>query len=335
LRSSRQWLSVGSLVVVGALFSNALCSAAEPLFSVGGKSVETKDLSPGQQQQLFEIQAESYERTKMAIDNILFENYLDEEAKKQSKSKDEIANKLMDVKAPSEKDVKKWYEENKAKIPPNYKFEEIKDKIAEIIKQEQMKTKREGALEKIKKEKKFSLSLAKPVSPVVELNVDGFPSKGKDKPKVTIVEFADFQCPHCRAAADALKKVVEKHKDQVRLTYVDFPINPSGISKIVAEGSHCAEEQGKYWDYHYKAFEGQQTLDKDSPSKLAKELKLDEAKFKACFDAGKGKSVVEKGRAEGERIGVSGTPYILMNGRRYMGAHSVEAFTSELATLLK
>jgi protein-disulfide isomerase len=69
--------------------------------------------------------------------------------------------------------------------------------------------------------------------------------------------------------------------------------------------------------------------------KLAKELKLDEAKFKACFDGTKGKAIVEKGRMEGERIGVSGTPYLLINGRRYMGAHTYEAIVKEVETSLK
>jgi protein-disulfide isomerase len=226
--------------------------------------------------------------------------------------------------------MKAWYEENKSRIPPNYQFDQIKGEIAKIVKQEEMKKKRESVVEKIKKDKKFSLALTAPVSPVIELKTDGFPSKGKDGAKVTVVEFADYQCPHCKSAAEAMKKISEKMKDRLKFVYIDFPINPSGISKLVAEGSHCAGEQGKYWEYHYKAFEGQSTLDKESPSKLAKELKLDEAKFKACFDGTKSKAIVEKGRQEGDRIGVSGTPYIIINNRRYLGAHTVEALTKEI-----
>jgi protein-disulfide isomerase len=190
-------------------------------------------------------------------------------------------------------------------------------------------------LEKVKKSKKFTLNLQKPEAPVVDVKFEGFPAKGKDGAKVTIIEFADYQCPHCKVASESFKKVTEKFKDKVKFVYLDFPVNPSGISKVVAEGSHCAEEQGKFWDYHYKAFEGQATLDKDSPTKLAKELKLDEAKFKACLEGTKGKALVEKARSEGERIGVSGTPYLLINGRRYMGAHTVEAITKEIETSLK
>ena len=322
-------------ILAMSAFMAACPALADGLFSLGGKSYTEKDLTPAQQQQLFEISNQSYEQTRAAVENMIFDLHVTEESKKQNKSREDIEKKILDVKEPSDKAVKTWYEANKTRIPPNYQFDQIKAEITKIVKQEEIKKKRDDLIEKIKKEKKFSLNLVKPESPVVAVNAAGFPSKGKDGAKVTLLEFADFQCPHCKLASEAIKKVTEKFKDKVKYVYLDFPINPSGISKLVAEGSHCAEEQGKYWEYHYKAFEGQTTLDKDSPTKLAKELKLDEAKFKACFDGAKGKAMVEKGRQEGERVGVSGTPYLLINGRRYMGAHTVEALTKEIETSLK
>ena len=322
-------------ILVTSAFMIAGPALADGLFTLGGKSYTEKDLTPAQQQQMFEISMQSYEQTRAAVDNMIFDIHVTEEAKKQNKPRDEIEKKLLDVKEPSDKAVKTWFEANKTRIPPNYQFDQIKGEIVKIVKQEEMKKKRDDLIEKIKKDKKFTLSLPKPESPIVTVNADGFPSKGKDGAKVTLLEFADFQCPHCKIASESIKKVTETFKDKVKYVYLDFPINPSGISKLVAEGSHCAEEQGKYWEYHYKAFEGQATLDKDSPAKLARELKLDEAKFKTCFDGTKGKTMVEKGRQEGERVGVSGTPYLLINGRRYMGAHTVEALTKEIETSLK
>ena len=308
---------------------------ADGLFSYAGKSFSEKDLTPAQQQQMFEIQAQGYEQTKAAIDAFILDLYVTDESSKQNKPREEIEKRLFDAKEPSDKAIKAWYEENKSKIPPNYQFDQIKGEISKIVKQEEIKKKRDVVLEKIKKDKKFTLSIAKPESPVIDIKTDGFPSKGKDGAKVTIVEFADYQCPHCKSAADALKKVTEKFKDKVKYVYIDFPINHSGISKLVAEASHCAAEQNKFWDFHYKAFDGQASLDKDSPSKIAKDLKLDDAKFKACTEGTKGRAMVEKGRNEGERIGVSGTPYLIINGRRYMGAHTIEAITKEIETALK
>lgn len=310
-------------------------SHAQGLFTYGGKTYSDKDLSPAQQQQLFEISMQNYEQTKAAVDSFIFDLYVDEEAKKQNKSRTDVEKKLLEVKEPSDKAIKAWYESNKNRIPPNYQFDQIKGEIAKIVSQEEMKKKRDDLLDKIRKSKKFSFAMTAPTAPEVSVNVEGFPAKGKEGAKVTVIEFADYQCPHCKQASESLKKVTEKFKDKVRYVFLDFPINPSGISKVVAEGSHCAAEQGKYWEYHYKAFDGQSGLDKDSPLKLAKDLKLDEAKFKSCLDGTKGKAIVEKGRLEGERIGVSGTPYLLINGRRYMGGHTYEAMAKEIEISLK
>jgi protein-disulfide isomerase len=84
----------------------------------------------------------------------------------------------------------------------------------------------------------------------------------------------------------------------------------------VAHGAVCADEQGKYWPYHDKAYAAQRELSQESPLKLARELKLDEAKFQACMASSKPKDRVNQDRAEGERLGISGTPAIFINGRR-------------------
>jgi protein-disulfide isomerase len=322
-----------ALVFFALIFSSA--ASAQGLYSISGKNVEMKDLSPAQQLQLFEIEYESYEKTKDLINGFILDNYLVEEAAKQKKSKDEVAKKVFEQKEPSEKEIKKWYEDNKSRIPPTYKFEQIKGEIGKMVQQEHLKEKRESILNKLKKDKKFSLTVQKPVSPKLDVKVDGFQSKGKDTAKVTVVEFADYQCPHCKIAAENLKKAVDKKKSDVRFIYIDYPLNPSGVSKAIAEASHCAAEQGKYWEFHYKAFADQSTLTNESGDKIAADLKLDLTKFKDCMTNGRGKAVVEKGKAEGERIGVSGTPFLLINGERYLGAHTSEAFIAAIEAYIK
>lgn len=322
-------LAIMSFLAIGS------SAFGDELFTLGGKSVSDKELTPAQQQQVFEVKNQNYEQMKALVDNVLFENHINDEAKKQNKSKEEVESKILDVKEPGEKALKSWYEANKTRIPPNYKFDDIKGEIVKIVKQEEMRKKRDDLIAKIKRDKKFAFTMVKPEAPTVDIKTEGFPSKGKENAKVTIIEFADYQCPHCKVAADSLKKVVDKFKDKVRFVFLDYPINPSGISRSVAEASHCAMEQGKFWDYHYKAFESQASLDKESPAKLAKEVKLDESKFKTCMEQAKGKAIVEKAHIEGERVGVSGTPYLLINGRRYMGAHTPEAISKEVETVLK
>ncbi len=309
--------------------------AAAAFYSVNGKTILTTDLTMAQQQDVFEVEILNFETQKRFVDSLLLGTHFAAEAKKKNKTSEEVEKAAFEVKEPSEKELKAWYTKNKEHIPPNYEFDKIKTEITKIIKDEATNAKQAGLLEKIKKEGKFALVATRPVGPTVDVKSDGYPFKGKESAKVTVVEFADYQCPHCKTASEVFKKIAAKFEAKMKFVYVDFPINPSGISKVVAEGSHCASEQNKFWEYHYKAFSDQGALDKDSPTKLAKSIKLDEAKFKTCLEGTKGKAMVEKGRMEGERIGVKGTPYVLINGHRYMGAHTVEAISKELVTYLK
>ena len=106
---------------------------------------------------------------------------------------------------------------------------------------------------------------------------------------------------------------------------MDFPLRKTGPARIVAEGSHCAGDQGKFWEYHYKAFEQQAKLDKGSPESLAKELKLNLSKFKKCVSSGKGKQMVDKAYKQGNAAGVTGTPSFFVNGIKVGHSHSGNA----------
>ena len=310
-------------------------AVAGAVYIYNGKTISTPELSPGLQQQFFEIEYQAFEQRRAFADSVLIGNHFAELAKTKKKTVEEVQKAEFDVKEPSEKAMKEWYTKNKSHIPAGYDYDKIKTQIAGVIKDEATAAKRTALLAKLKNAGKYAFTGTTPASPTVEIKMDGYPFKGKDGAKLTIIEFADFQCSHCKVASEVLKKIPAKYTNQWKYVFIDYPINPSGISKVVAEGSHCAADQNKYWEYHYKAFDGQSTLDKDSPTKFAADLKLDAAKFKTCFDGTKGKALVEKGRLEGERIGVSGTPYLIINGHRYLGAHTVAAFTKEFDTYLK
>lgn len=84
------------------------------------------------------------------------------------------------------------------------------------------------------------------------------PVKGPEGAKVTIVEFSDFQCPFCARASATVKQVLETYKDQVRLVYKQFPLTSlHPFAQKAAEASLCAQDQGKFWEYHDKLFQVQ------------------------------------------------------------------------------
>jgi protein-disulfide isomerase len=136
------------------------------------------------------------------------------------------------------------------------------------------------------------------------------------KAKVAIVEYSDFECPFCkRLYEDAQKQVRETYGDDVVWVFRHFPLSFHANAQKEAEASECAGELGgndAFWEYHDKLFERTTSngtgfaLDQLVP--LAKELGLNEAKFKACLDSGKYAQRVQDQESTGASAGVSGTP---------------------------
>jgi len=164
----------------------------------------------------------------------------------------------------------------------------------------------------------------------IEKIADDDAVRGSPNASVIIVEFSDFQCPFCAKAYPTVKKVLEAYAGKVKLIYRDFPISSiHPFAQKAAEASECAEEQGKYWEYHDKLFETQQEwAEKGIPlfKIYAEELGLDLQKFSSCFDGGKYTEEVLKDLSDGQSLGITGTPTFFINGKALVGAQSFEAF---------
>ncbi len=321
-----------ALLVVSLLAGSP--ALAEPLFKYKGKAFEAKDLTVPMQQTLFDLESESYMRREALAEQAMIEMYLDEEAKKAGKSRTDYEATVFKTTEPTEKEVSTWFEANKARIPPGYKLEQIAGDIKQLLKGEQKKKVHDELVAKLKADGTMAFVGTEPVAPIVKVDTLGYPMKGAKDAKVQIVEFADYQCPHCKEAVADLDAIVKKYDGKVSLVFMDFPINQSGISTMVSHGAYCAEQQGKYWEYNNLAFEKQRTLDKDSPKALAKDLKLDEKKFDECYASEAPKTRVAKAKAEGEKVGVGGTPTIFVNGRKVRG-HASPEIAKEIEKALK
>lgn len=312
-----------------SLFANGHGSA---LFQYEGKSYYKKDLNPALQQAIYEMERQSYERLQKIIDAHLLEKYASEEAKKKGLTVEKFAEQTFQGRKVTEKEAKDWFETNKSRLGGR-EFNTIKSDIMQLLQSQEDEKVRATVVAKIKKDGKFQTSLTEPKAPVVNISVEGFPSKGAKNPKVTIVEFADYKCPHCRDASKTLKAVYEKYKDKVQMVYLDFPIDRSGLSRTIAEGAACADKQNKFWEYHYKAFDEQSNLNANSPMEFAKQLNLDSKAFETCMKTDEVKNKIEKSRKEGERVGIEGTPTIFFNGQKIVG-HSQENLEESLKKLL-
>jgi len=144
-----------------------------------------------------------------------------------------------------------------------------------------------------------------------KFDLTGRPSVGPQKAKVVVVEFFDFQCPHCRLVAPKVVKLV-KSKKGVRLVYKQYPLAFHKAAKPAAIAAIAAHMQGKYSKLHDLLFDGQETLDEAIIGKLVVKAKLNSKKYKAAIK--KATAMVEADVKEGDVVGIMGTPSFFVNG---------------------
>lgn len=164
-----------------------------------------------------------------------------------------------------------------------------------------------------------------------EIVVENRLIKGAENPKVTVIEYSDFQCPACRAVFPLVKQL--ESKEGVAVVYRHLPLsNIHKYAQIGAEAAEAAADQGKFWEYHDILFERQDQWSTSSDVngtlvEYAKELGLDADRFARDLEERKFKDVVLGDSQEGLRLGVKGTPTFFVNG--------IEASSVELMALVE
>ena len=114
-----------------------------------------------------------------------------------------------------------------------------------------------------------------------------------------------------------------------------FPLEFHKKAPKAAEAALCANEQGKFWEFHDQLFKNQQKLEVDELKEHAKALGLDAAKFDECLDSGKIAAQVKEDTAAGKKVGVTGTPAFFINGVMLSGAQPIEEFKGVIDAELK
>ncbi len=171
----------------------------------------------------------------------------------------------------------------------------------------------------------------------VDASTDGDPSIGPEDAPVTIIEFSDYQCPYCQAwYQQVYDQLMANYPGKIRFVYRDLPLPGHPESLPAAEAANCAGEQGVYWKFHDDLFSGQYSLGRAAYEQYAADLGLDTAAFTACLDDHRFQAEVKADAVDADRLGLTGTPSFVINGRILIGAQPFESFKSiideELAT---
>ena len=149
-----------------------------------------------------------------------------------------------------------------------------------------------------------------------DIPTEGRPVYGNERAPVTVVVFADFECPHCKMEAPVLRKAVQQYRGQARLVYLHFPLRMHARAEVASWAAEAAFRQGKFWEMHDLVFDHQTQLEDEDLERYAAQIPgLDLQKWKADFQAESSKLAVAKDRALGETLDIEGTPAVYINGR--------------------
>ena len=273
-----------------------------------------------------------YELMENAVRDLVRRRVIDAEARKRGVTREELFEEITaNVPEPTLEDVTNWYTKNKQRLR-GAALEDIADQIKNHLANER----RSRALKDFLDPKLEATSWKMVLSPPrKELEATRL-VRGPAEAPVTLMVFSDYQCPYCIRAEPVLAEVLERYPDRVRLIHRHFPLDSlHPFARSAAEAAMCADEQGRFWDFHDAIFARKGRLEKGTFEEIARKLGLDMEAFGTCVEERRYKDYVEADSIAGQKAGVTGTPAFFVNGIALKGARTADELSriidSELA----
>lgn len=326
-----QGLVMATLLAAGSLLG--IQQNPRIVATVNGENITEQQMMQAAAAELSKLDANrpqpqsAYDRARLeilwrALNSIVEDKLLTLEAAKNRMTREQLleAEVESNVQTPSPEEVDRFYDLNKAQIPLP------KAQALPQVRQYMIDTSRRRFREMLVTNMRRNFKVVTFLDPLrTDIATAGYPARGPATAPVTIVEFADFECPFCGAFYPTLKMVEKNYANRVRMVYRQFPLtNMHPNAQKAAEASLCANEQGRFWEYHDSLFSDQSRLDVPSLKQRAQALGLNAATFYTCLDSGKQAEAVQKDRDDARKIGVNSTPTVFINGRLLSGRSYAE-----------
>lgn len=281
---------------------------------IGGKKLTASDFENKEAGDLLQARYQMYQSERKVLDKYIDDELLKQQADKAGMTVEQLLEKQVykGIKDPTDDQMEVFYEGMKS---PDQPFSAVRDQILDHIREVRRVKARDAYLKSLRENSHIQILLAPPAA---DVDAQGGNVRGPSDAPVTLVEFADYQCPYCSKVVPVLQAAEKEYGNRLKVVFKDFPLPMHKDAEKAAEGARCAGEQGKYWEYHDLLFSSHE-VDVLSLKNHAGELKLDQAKFDACLDSGAEAAAVKKDQAEGMRLGLTGTPSFFINGHFISG----------------
>lgn len=269
-----------------------------------------------------------YSTQSDALDNMVLEKLLEAEVKKRGLAD---TNALIEaevrakVPMPTDAEVEAFYPQVARQLR-NAPLEEVRDQVAGALKQRNERDRFFAYVEELKKASGVKTTLPFPDLPRFEVSIDDDPMKGNKDAKVTIVQFAEFQCPYCGKARDTVNQVLKDYDGKVRMVFRDFPLGFHDRATPAAVAANCAGKQGRYWEMFDQMMSNQRALTDADLERYAKESGVNLDKWKTCLADPAEVAEVQADQQAGAELGVTGTPAFFINGIMLSGALPYDQF---------
>lgn len=192
--------------------------------------------------------------------------------------------------------------------------------IIDALRQRRVAKAKTAYIQSVRKGAVIAIVMPAPRAPIAATVA---PPRGPANARVTLTEFADYECPYCQQIQPTIERLETEFKGKLAFVYKDFPLPSHPNSAKAAEATRCAEAHGKYWEYH-DLLESSKRLDMPSLKAHARQLGLDAPAFDRCLDGGQKAEAVKAQAAEAQALGLQGTPTFFVNGRYITGSLSYD-----------
>lgn len=301
--------------------------------TVNGRPITSGDVEDSLRALVYDVQAKVHGLRSRDLELRINDVLLAQEAQRRKVTPRALLDAEVDSKVTTvtEAQAREFYDQNREKI--DGEFAPLKEQIISYLRDAESRRLLVAFAETLRRGATLQTFLAAPAPPVFDVATDDQPAKGGESAAVTIVEFADFQCPSCAKLQPVLDRIVREYAGRVRLVARDYPLPQHADSFKAAEAAEAAREQGKYWEYVTKLFGNQTALGVPRLKQYATELGLDRARFDKALDGGKFSAQVRRDLLDGQKLGVDATPTLFVNGRR-VGDRSYEGLKAAIEAAL-
>ena len=303
-------------VLVSASWAEDGDNDSQVVAEIGSQKITLGQVRQKQPARVLGAENAYYQAERDAIGQVLDEELLTNEARRENLSVEKLYERQVKsrIKIPTEAQLKFFYDT----LDTNQSFDALRQKISDRIVQTQEKKLLANYVASLRAKENARILLQPPKFDII---LGKAPISGSKDAPVTMVEFADFECPYCRQTEPNLQKLREQFPDKLRIVYKNFPLPMHSHAQKAAEAGLCAAEQGKFWPYHDRLMaQTPPQLEVPQLKVLAASLKLDTARFDQCLDSGKEAATVGHDVEQGKSLGVEGTPSFFVNGYFLSGA---------------